>query len=109
MSNVIDIRSKVTNQLPVIQITDELVVTVNNRKSTVLSIQAMVQENERKAKKGEEAEDVAFMTKALEMLIGKKNTEVLEELDLPLPEYQEVFQAIMGTATGTYGEENTPK
>ena len=36
---VIDISMKITNQLPMIRITEDLVVTVNNRKSTILNIQ----------------------------------------------------------------------
>ena len=40
---VIDISMKITNQLPMIRITEDLVVTVNNRKSTILNIQAMAQ------------------------------------------------------------------
>lgn len=64
---VIDISMKITNQLPMIRITEDLVVTVNNRKSTILNIQAMAQEAENKENK----DDMAFMIKGLEMLVGK--------------------------------------
>ena len=64
---VIDISMKITNQLPMIRITEDLVVTVNNRKSTILNIQAMAQEAESKENK----DDMAFMIKGLEMLVGK--------------------------------------
>ncbi|MCM1468487.1 MAG: hypothetical protein NC086_10080 [Alistipes sp.] len=104
MGQLIDISAKITNELPCIRITPEMVVTVNNRKSTVLSIQAMVQESERKTKQGKETSDEAFMKKTLEMLIGKKNADAIEEMDLPLPEYKEMYQTIMDVATGTYGE-----
>ena len=43
---VIDISMKITNQLPMIRITEDITVTVNNRKSTILNIQAMAQEAE---------------------------------------------------------------
>ena len=33
---VIDISMKITNQLPMIRITEDITVTVNNRKSTIL-------------------------------------------------------------------------
>lgn len=49
---VIDISMKITNQLPMIRITEDLVVTVNNRKSTILNIQAMAQEAESNGKQG---------------------------------------------------------
>ena len=101
---VIDISMKITNQLPMIRITEDLVVTVNNRKSTILNIQAMAQEAESKENK----DDMAFMIKGLEMLVGKDASDKIEALDLPIPEYKEMYNAIMGVATGTYGEENTP-
>ena len=114
MAQIIDISSKITNELPCVKISDDIVVTVNNRKSTILNIQAMVQEAERKhkeaAKNGSSTDDadseVKMMTKTLGMLVGQKNAEAIEKLDLPIPEYKEVFQTIMGVAQGNYG---TPK
>lgn len=48
------------------------------------------------------------MTKGLEMLVGASATAKIEEMDLPLPEYKMLYETIMGVATGTYGEEQTP-
>lgn len=104
MGQMIDISSKITNQLPVVKITDEIVVTVNNRKSTILNVRAMVNENEIKVKKGAEVSETEFMSKGLSMLIGEKNANAIEEMDLPLPEYKEVFNTIMAVAGGTYGQ-----
>lgn len=104
MSNIIDISAKITNQLPVVKITDEIIVTVNNRKSTILNMQAMVREAQKKSEKnGGEYDEMAFMAKALSMIIGEKSVKAIEELDLPLPEYKEVYQSIMKVATGEYG------
>lgn len=99
MAQIIDISNKITNELPMVKITEELVVTVNNRKSVVLNIQAMVEQMEREDKK----EDAAFMTKAMEMLIGKKHSDEIEQMDLPLTEYTTIFETIMDVATGDYG------
>lgn len=107
MSNIINISDKITNQLPVVQISEEIVVTVNNRRSTVLNVQAMVKENERNAKEGKGLDDNEFMDKALYMFLGEKNGKAIIDLDLPLPEYKIVFNTIMGAATGTL--EETPK
>ena len=101
---VIDISMKITNQLPMIRITEDLVVTVNNRKSTILNIQAMAQEAENKENK----DDMAFMIKGLEMLVGKDASDKIEALDLPIPEYKEMYNTIMQVVMGTYGEEQTP-
>ena len=87
---VIDISMKITNQLPMIRITEDLVVTVNNRKSTILNIQAMAQEAENKENK----DDMAFMIKGLEMLVGKDASDKIEALDLPIPEYKEMYNEL---------------
>ena len=88
---VIDISMKITNQLPMIRITEDITVTVNNRKSTILNIQAMAQEAENKENK----DDMAFMIKGLEMLVGKDASDKIEALDLPIPEYKEMYNTIM--------------
>lgn len=69
---------KITNQLPMIRITEDITVTVNNRKSTILNIQAMAQEAENKENK----DDMAFMIKGLEMLVGKDASDKIEALVL---------------------------
>ena len=40
--------------------------------------------------------------------VMKENAEKIDALDLPMPEYSAVYQAIMGVASGTYEEEATP-
>ena len=44
MAKVVDITSKITNDLPIVKITDDIVVTINNRKSNVLNVMAMANE-----------------------------------------------------------------
>ena len=108
MANIIDISAKITNELPVMKITEDIVVTINNRKSTILNIQAMAIEAEKKREENSEYDEMAFINKALVMLVGEKNAKAIEELDLPMPEYKEVYGAIMGVASGTYGDTQTP-
>lgn len=101
MAQIIDISKKITNELPVVKVTDDIVVTVNNRKNTVLNVMAAYEEMQRKG----ESDDASDMEKMMKMLIGEKHTKAIEELDLPLPEYTLVFETIMDVATGSY---NTP-
>ena len=49
---MIDISKKITNELPVIKISENLIVSVNNRKSNVLTVQAMIAESENAEKSG---------------------------------------------------------
>lgn len=104
MSNFIDISKKITNELPTVKITEDIIVTVNNRKNNILCIQAMVEES---TKKG--GNEIKLMNKTLEMLVGKKSADEIEALDLPLPEYKEVYAGIMGAATGTTAEEEADR
>lgn len=107
MAKFYDISAKITNELPTLKITDELVVTVNNRKNTILNVQAMVAETEKKTEEnaGEEKE-LAMMNKALKMLLGEKNAAAIEEMDLPVPEYSEVFRAVMMVSQGKEPDED---
>lgn len=66
---VIDISMKITNQLPMVRITDDLVVTVNNRKNTILNVQVMAAEAE---KKKDSDNEMGFITKALKCLLAKR-------------------------------------
>ena len=103
-AKIYDISMYITNELPRLCIADGLIVTVNNRKSTILLVQAMINETERKAAAGDLSEEdnteYAMMDDALKLLIGKEATEEINTLDLPLPEYKRVYNAIMALAIG---------
>ena len=108
MAKYYDITSKITNELPTVKITDDLICTVNNRKSVILNVQAMMAEQERKAKESDEddeANSYRMIEKALEMIIGKKNAKALEEMDLPLTEYMDVYRTVMAAAQGEEPED----
>lgn len=101
MSKIYDISKKITNELPTVKITDDIICTVNNRKSTVLKVQAMLQEMEEKAaKKGVIASETEQMKQSLDILVGEKHSEAIEQLDLPINEYREVFKVILQLARG---------
>ena len=106
MSNIIDISGKITNQLPIVKVSDEIVVTVNNRHSTIMSMQLLIKEQEKASKEnGDEYDEMAFMDRVLAMLIGKKSVDAINKIDLPLPEYKMVYQGVMAAATGESQEE----
>lgn len=105
---IYDISMYITNKLPKLVINEDLIVTVNNRKSAVLNVQAMIMEFEKKASDKEinvaELES-KMMEKALQMLVGEANADKIEALDLPLPEYKKIFDTIMAAAQGIEPEE----
>lgn len=101
MGKMIDISSKISNALPVIKITDDIIVTVNNRKSNILKMQVFVKEQEKASKKSNgEFDEIKFMNDVLGMLVGEKNAEAIDALDLSLPDYKIVYESIMTAATG---------
>lgn len=101
MAQIIDITGRITNELPMVRITDSLAVTVNNRKNTVMNIQAMIEQEQREVEKGGKTfDELKMMRKVMEMLVGEKMANEVEALDLPFPEYKLVYQAIMAAATG---------
>lgn len=109
MGKMIDISNRITNQEPVVKITDEIIVTVNNRKQTMLNIQAMLREYEKKAEEDEEKySEIVFIEKAMQMLIGTTNAKKIEELDLPVPEYKLIYNTIMETVNAEVDGE-TPR
>lgn len=107
MAKFYDISKKITNELPTIKITEDIVCTVNNRKNNVLNVLAMVQEVEKKEHEDEENAKVEMMQKALKLLVGEKTTAAIEKLNLPLPEYSYVFQTVMIAAQGGELDEQT--
>lgn len=105
MAKVFDISSRITNELPCLKITDEIVVTINNRTKTVLCVQALARENEEKEDKEKKLSEDELIIKALEILIGKKKTSEIQELDLPITEFKAIYSAIMEIAiTGEFSD-----
>lgn len=99
MAQFYNISNLITNELPKLQITDDLIVTVNNRKSTMLNIQAMMEEDERKPAEEQMKKD-EFMNKMLDMLVGGKHAKEIDSMDLPMDQYTKVYEAIMNVAQG---------
>lgn len=106
MAQIIDITGRITNELPIVRVTDNLVITVNNRKNTIMNMQAMISETQRKAAENDGTfDELKMMRVIMDMLIGKKAADEVEALDLPFPEYKLVYQAVMAAATGNSMED----
>lgn len=111
MAQIIDLSSRITNELPMIKLSDEVVFTVDNRKNTVLSVKLMIQEMERKAQKNIEAgkdadfDEPTLMKKVLEIVLSPANAKIIEDMNLPLPEYKLIYQAVMAAMQGKSLEE----
>ena len=107
MGAIFDISMKITNELPSLKITDNLLVTINNRKNNILLVQAMNEENERKPE-GERLDEHEVIAKALQLLVGESKAKAIEDLNLPIPEYTKLYRAIMTIAVSGEYKEETP-
>ena len=105
-----NLRGKISNQLPVVVITDDLTVSVNNRVDNMLLVRKYINDKQKeiaeadiKRAAGEEAPDIEeteLMYGTLNLLVGKSNSEKVRELNLPIPEFKMVYTAIMAAAQG---------
>ena len=87
------LKDKISNEKPVIEITDDLTVTVNNSFKKVLAMQELLASNEYKS-------DVERMAGVLETLLDKKDVKSINDLDLPFNEYLTIVKAVIAAATG---------
>lgn len=106
---VYDISARITNALPSLKVTEDLVVTINNRHKNIMAIRALEEENERKNEE-DKASEFEIIRKSLELLVGHNKAKIIEELDLPFNEYKELRTAIMEIAiTGSLSSEDKPR
>ncbi|MCF6461498.1 hypothetical protein [Clostridium sp. Cult3] len=87
MSKVYDISAKLTNEKPKIQIAENKIYEVDNRKNTILKMQQMLQKAD--------IDDLDFLDEAIEMLLGEKAAKELAEMDLSIKNYQVIFVTIV--------------
>lgn len=87
MSKVYDISPKLTNEKPKIQIAENKIYEVDNRKNTILLMQQKLEKAD--------INDLNFLDEAIEMLLGEKAAKEIDEMDLSIAGYQTIFIAIM--------------
>lgn len=102
---MIDISSKITNKLPAVKISDDLIITVNNRKSNMLAVRAMVTESQKVEENGGETDELKLMDSVLRTLTNAKTVDEINKLDLPLPEYKMIFNAVQAACNNMTIEE----
>ena len=87
MSKVYDISAKLTNERPKIQIAENKIYEVDNRKNTILLMQQKLEKAD--------IDDLNFLDEAIEMLLGEKAAKDIDEMDLSIAGYQTIFITIM--------------
>ncbi len=86
MAKIIDITGKLTNEKPVIKVTEDFEFEVNASKNAVIRMQSVVREG---------MSDVELMDESLKILIGEVNFERLNDMNLSIADYKTVYIAVM--------------
>lgn len=92
MAKLYTLDHKLLTDTPEIRI-GEKVYAVDNRTKTVKKIQAA-------AKEIGNDDPYSGMDKVLELAMGAKAAQEIEEMDMPFPAYQQMFELVMAAVTG---------
>lgn len=91
MAKTIDITSKLTNERPKLKLGEGKEYEIDNRKNTVLAIQAKIDKD---------AEGTEYLDEVLELALGKQAVKEINESDISFADYQIIFVAVMAGALG---------
>ncbi|MFW5436358.1 hypothetical protein [Paenibacillus apiarius] len=91
MAKTIDITSKLTNERPILKLGEGKEYTIDNRKNTVLAIQAKMDGG---------SEGAAYLDEVLELALGKEAVKEINESDISFTDYQIIFVAALAGALG---------
>ncbi|MGG1878260.1 hypothetical protein ABDI30_11920 [Paenibacillus cisolokensis] len=91
MARTIDITSKLTDERPLLKLSEDKVYEIDNRKNTVLEMQERID-------KGIEEGSATYLDEVLEMALGKKAVKEINDMGLSFADYQIIFMAVMAGA-----------
>lgn len=92
MAKMYTLDHKLLTETPEIRI-GEKIYAVDNRQKTVMKIQAA-------AKEISNDDPYSGIEKVLEMALGVKAAREIDELNMPYPAYQKMFELVMAAVTG---------
>lgn len=97
MAKLYTLDHKLLTDMPEIRVGEKIYV-VDNRQKTVKKIQAA-------AKNISNDDPYSGIDMVLEMALGQKAAQEIDELDMPYPAYQKLFELVMAAVTGEEPEE----
>lgn len=89
MAKTIDITGKLTNERPILKLGEGKEYRIDNRKNTVLAIQAKMDEG-----------DGSNLDEVLELALGKEAVKEINESDISFADYQVILVATLAGAMG---------
>lgn len=92
MGKQIDISAHLTNERPTLKLAEDKIYEVDDRKNTIIKLN----------KKMESADlnDLNALDEIFELLLGKKATKEINDMDLSFSDYQTIMIAAMATVMG---------
>lgn len=91
---VIDISSKLTNEKPIVKVTEDVELMVRNDKNTVLLVQQELEKND-----GSKSDVEKFDT-IMKLMVGDIAVRQIDALELSFVDYLMVVKAVLAAATG---------
>jgi len=91
MARIIDISAQLTEERPKLQLSEDKVYEIDDRKNTVLKFEQKT--------KSQSLEDLGFIDEVVETFLGKKAAKEIDSMDLSIAVYRSIATAIMAAIT----------
>lgn len=92
MSKIIDISAKLTNERPLLKLSEDKIYEIDDRKNNIILLNQKMQ--------GEDLNDLLVMDEMIEIVLGEKAAKEINGMNLPIVAYQSIMIAIMAAVTG---------
>lgn len=92
MSKIIDISAKLTNEKPKLKLSEDKIFEIDDRKNTILLLNQKMGDSD--------LNDLNAIDEMIEVVLGKKATKEINDMNLSIVAYQSIMIAIMAAITG---------
>lgn len=92
MGKIIDISSKLTNEKPMLKLTEDKIYEIDDRKNTILLLNQKMQSSD--------LNDLSAIDEMIEVVLGKEAAKDIDNMNLSISAYQSIMIAIMAAVTG---------
>jgi len=92
MAKVYDISNKITNERPVLKLSEDKVYEIDDSKNTMLLLNQKI--------KNEDMEDLSVLDEIEKVVLGEEAVKEIDEMKLSTESHQNIIIAIMAAATG---------
>lgn len=92
MSKIIDISAKLTNERPMLKLSEDKIYEIDDRKNTIIQLNQKMQDAD--------LNDLNVIDSMIVTVLGEKAAKEINDMNLPIVAYQSILIAIMAAVTG---------